>query len=290
MHLEQGSSEWHKFRKNHIGGSDAPALMEVSPWKTPLDLYNDKINCTEFSNSSNYAMRRGLELEPIALALFEAETGYFMSPRVLVHQAINFMSASLDGMELDGKAIVEIKCPGKSDHQCALSGEVPEKYIPQLQHQMEVASLNKIYYMSYVSDLDYKILEVYKDHDYTKTLLQKEAEFWQRVIERKPPEPSKKDIVEIKDPEWNLLAQRWKLLQSRKEETERQQAEIRDALIDLADNRSSHGFGLQISKVTTKGRVDYSLIPALKGLDLDPYRKSDTESWRITMKGENEMA
>jgi putative phage-type endonuclease len=285
LDLVQGSPSWHEFRRNHIGSADSGVIMEVSPWKSPLELYNEKVNCTQIPNASNFAMRRGLELEPQALALFEAETGYLMMPRVLVHPTIDFMSASLDGMELSGKAAVEIKAPGMIDHQCALDGRVPEKYIPQIQHQMEVARLNKIYYMSYVSDSDYKILEISKDHDYTKTLLQKEYEFWQRVIEKKPPEFTKKDYREIQDQKWGIFAKQYQLLLSRKEENDRHIEAVKEKLIDLADGQPSLGFGLKLSKVTSKGRVDFMSIPEIKGLDLEKYRKPDTESWRITING-----
>lgn len=283
-HLEQRSPEWHEFRRNHIGASCAPAIMGVSPWKDVKQLYNEKTNLLEIPDSSNFAMRRGIELEPLALALFEAETGYLMLPKVLVHPIINFMSASLDGLEIENKAMVEIKCSGKVDHGKALDGEIPEKYIPQLQHQMEVTGLDKMYYMSYVSDSDFKIIEVYKDHDYIAQLLQKEAEFWECVIKRQPPESTKKDIAEIKNPEWQSLALRWRLLQSRKEETERQQEEIRNSLLEMADYSPATGFGLQLTKVIRRGNVEYSRVPIPKEIDLELYRKPSTESWRITIQ------
>ncbi len=281
--LEQRSPEWHEFRRNHIGASCAPAIMGVSPWKDVKQLYNEKTNPQETLTSSNYAMRRGIELEPQALALFEAETGYLMLPKVLLHPTINFMSASLDGLEIENKAMVEIKCPGKLDHGKALDGEIPEKYIPQLQHQMEVAGLNKMYYMSYVSDSDFKILEVYKDHDYVARLLQKEAEFWECVIKRQPPESTKKDIAEIKNPEWQQIAKRWGELQSIKKAIEQDEEHFRKELLEMANGCPATGFGLQLTKVITKGRVDYPKVPIPKEIDLELYRKPSTESWRITL-------
>lgn len=281
--LEQRSTEWHEFRRNHIGGSCAPAIMGVSPWKDVKQLYNEKTNPQETFTSSNYAMRRGIELEPQALALFESETGYLMLPKVLVHPSIDYMSASLDGLEIENKAMVEIKCSGKIDHGKVLDGQIPEKYIPQLQHQMEVAGLDKMYYMSYFSDSDFKILEVYKDNDYVTQLLQKEAEFWECVVKRQHPEFAKKDITEIKDPEWESLAMQWKFLQCRKEETERQQEEIRKSLLEMANGCPASGFGLQITKVIRKGNLDYSRIPISKEINLELFRKPSIESWKITM-------
>lgn len=35
--------EWLKTRQTGIGGSDVAAILGLSKWKTPLDVYNDKI-------------------------------------------------------------------------------------------------------------------------------------------------------------------------------------------------------------------------------------------------------
>lgn len=46
--------EWLKNRQTGIGGSDVAAILGLSKWKTPLDVYNDKIaeNPVEESNAS----------------------------------------------------------------------------------------------------------------------------------------------------------------------------------------------------------------------------------------------
>lgn len=282
--MQQRSKEWHEFRRNHIGASDSPPIMGVSPWKDVKQLYIEKTNCLEIPDSSNPAMQRGIDLEPHCLSIFEAETGYLMNPKVLVHPSITYMAASLDGLELDHKCAVEIKCPGLKDHGIALDNAIPEKYIPQLQHQMEVAGLDKIYYMSYANDNDYKILEVYKDEEYTKNMLQKEAEFWKCVIERTPPESTKPDINEIKSEEFRLAVERHKELLAHSLRFEKDLEESKKKLLEMANFCPAQGFGLQITKVITKGRLDYSNIPELKGVDLEKHRKPSIESWRINLE------
>lgn len=283
--MKQRSFEWHEFRRNHIGASDAPVILNVSPWKDVKQLYNEKINPSEILTSSNAAMQRGIDLEPHCLSIFEAETGYLMNPKVLVHPSISFMAASLDGLELDHKCAVEIKCPGSKDHAIALDNAIPEKYIPQLQHQMEVAGLDKIYYMSYANDNDYKILEVYKDAEYTRKLLEKEIEFWKCVVERTPPECTKPGFKEIQDQEWQRLVSRYKEMLADKCGIEKDIEDIKNQLLRMANFSPAYGSGLQINKVITRGRVDYSDIPELKGLDLEKYRKPNMESWRINING-----
>lgn len=281
LHLKQGSPEWHEFRRNHIGSSDAAVIVNgVHFDKTVKQLYNEKIKCTEKSYRSNAAMRRGIELEPVARALFEAETGYLMSPDVREHPILNFMAASLDGMELDGKCIVEIKCPGSEDHKIALDNAVPEKYIPQLQHQMEVCGMDWMYYMSYRSDSDYKIIEVKKDHDYTNNLILKEREFWDRVQRKEPPQD--RYPQEISSQDWIYLVNEWKEIQSKKQFYEARESEVKEELLKLANYCPVQGAGLKFIKSIRKGNVEYSQVPELKGVDLEPYRKVSSEYWRIS--------
>ena len=279
--MEQRTEEWLEFRKSKIGSSDAPIIMGVSPWKTPLQLWEEK--CHSPSNVQiNAEMIRGNELEPEALAKFEELTGYLMSPKVLTHESIHWMIASLDGMDIDGKAIVEIKCPGKVDHECAMDGQIPDKYVPQLQHQMEVSGLQKIYYFSYFVT-SWKIIEVYKNDDYIKNLLKKEEQFFEFITKKESPPLSEKDFKEIDCEDWNRFSERWILLDKSMEEIEKEREEIKKSLIHLASNSNAKGNGLSVTKVVRKGNVDYQSIPQLKEVDLEKHRKPSTEIWRISM-------
>jgi len=41
--LEQGSSEWHAWRKGVIGASDAPKIMGENPWGSRSSLLDEKL-------------------------------------------------------------------------------------------------------------------------------------------------------------------------------------------------------------------------------------------------------
>lgn len=86
------------------------------------------------------AMQLGTDLEPVARAAYEAQTGSVMRPLVLVDGAY---SASLDGMTLLGDLILEIKCPlcgTRSDlRQDVQTRTVPEHYLVQVPHQLILA-------------------------------------------------------------------------------------------------------------------------------------------------------
>ena len=151
--LAQNSPEWLEFRRDKIGASDAPVIMGVSPFKTPYQLYLDKVE--NMHQPQNSAMKRGHDLEAEARQAFEAmyETLYMdkitVVPYVVQSDIYEWMIASLDGLDMGKGVMVEIKCPGQKDHDLAMSGKIPEHYIPQLQHQLFVTGLNKMFYFSY---------------------------------------------------------------------------------------------------------------------------------------------
>ena len=174
---KQRSREWLQWRSTKICASDAPIIMEHSPFKTVEQLFVEKIKC--FESAPNPYMLRGIELESVALEEFEKATGLIMFPCVGEHEC-GWMAASFDGMTIEQDAIVEIKCPGKKDHAVALEGNVPGKYVAQLQHQMYVADLHLAYYYSFDGNKGV-IVEISRDDTYCKIMLEKEFEFWQRL-------------------------------------------------------------------------------------------------------------
>lgn len=180
----QGSGEWLRFRRSHIGASDAVTIMGLSPWKSPLELYEEKV--FEFEQQENKYMRRGKELEEHARECFESEKGIDVFPMVFESSQHDWMAASMDGITLDYKTAVEIKVPGKVDHRKACQGLIPEKYIPQLQHQMYVCELEWIYYYSFDGE-NGVCIEVKRDDAYIENLLDKEKAFWHCLKILKPP-------------------------------------------------------------------------------------------------------
>lgn len=177
--LIQDTTEWLEFRKKHIGASDVAAILGVSPYRTAQQLFDEKLGNIP-AQKENIYMRRGKELEEEARCSFEELTGLVVFPRVIVSTEYPWLLASLDGMDIEGENIVEIKCPGCKDHLIAKSGDVPEKYYPQLQQQMLVTGFNQCYYYSYSPyEPDGNILlSVSFDEEFCINLIEKTKRFW----------------------------------------------------------------------------------------------------------------
>lgn len=286
-HLVQGSNEWLSWRRKYICASDSIALMGQAPlnWKknSPYHIWISKQN-DYVEEEPNFYMKRGKELEPIALRLFEQATGYLMSPSTIVSSNHGFMAASLDGIEIDGRAAVEIKAPGNKDHWMALDGKVPEKYIPQLQHQLSVTGLDKIYYCSYHPDHveSLKIIEVFRDQDYIDKLIKKESHFYHNhMLTGIPPDPEIIQPKLIESEAWTNLSNEYLRLDRIEKDSAKRKEEIKDLLIQLSGEENAKGNGITLQKIERKGIINYSLIPDLKQMDLERFRKPNTYSWRI---------
>lgn len=182
--LKQGSEEWLRFRRSHISASDCSSILQCNPYKSILDLYEEKV--FQIEQEDNHFMARGRALEPLALECFEKETGLTMFPCVVKHDKIDWMMASLDGMTISQDAIVEIKCNGKKNHELALKGKIPSHYLSQIQHQIEVTGLEFAYYFSFDGEKGVTI-EVPRDQEFIEIMLEKERNFWNCLQTFTPP-------------------------------------------------------------------------------------------------------
>lgn len=278
--IQQQSQEWHDLRTNKIGSSDSPVIMEVSPWSTPFQLWEQKLGLSPKKHISS-SMKRGIDLEPKALEMFSDMTGLLVTPDVVFHPKIEWMMASLDAIDVDRKNIAEIKCPGKQDHEMALAGKVPEKYFPQLQHQLEVCGLEMAYYFSFDGEKGVAI-KVYRDEEYIKKILQKDEQFWQCMQEFTAPKLIERDYVKKEDELWNAAASEWISINQQLLSLEKKQEDLRSSLISMSQKQNSKGGGLKTSRFIRKGNIDYSKIPEIQGVNLEDYRKSPIECWKIS--------
>lgn len=278
--VEQGSEAWLDLRKTKITATDACAIMGVSPWKTRLQLYHEKTAKTQDQTRLEH-QKRGLDLESSARSLFTIKTGVEVKPRVIVK---NWTMASVDGISDCGKYLVEIKCPGKDDQVIALSAKVPDHYYPQLQHQMYVCNLEKMYYFSF-DGFEGVLVEVVRDDTYIEKMLEEEWKFYQCLQNKTPPEPTERDYIQRDDDLlWKHYAEEWKSVTSAIKELELKEEDLRKQLIFLSGQSNSKGAGISLCHIIRKGNVDYSKIPELNGLDLDKYRKPESISCRITLQ------
>ena len=275
--LIQSSLEWIEFRKSRIGASDANSIIGIG-FKTPFELWQEKLGLKEFKATEE--MRRRLAMEEDARIAFISKIGIDVKPAVFVHPKHEWMAASLDGISDDGKIAVEIKCPGKIDHDMAEKGKVPLKYIPQVQHQMEVLGLDEMYYFSFNYDSSH-CFKVYRDQEYIDKLIEKEKEFL-NCIENLVAPFSENDYKEINDESWIHASNQYLLARQRRKKYEEEEEFWKQELIDLSGRSNAMGNGIKLSKVVKMGRIDYDKIPEIAGINLEQYRGKNIEYWKVS--------
>ncbi len=284
LDLVQGSPEWLSFRKSRIGASEAPIIMGVSPWTSPQALWEQKVGLKP-APIKTARMQRGHDLEEPARVEFARLMGISVEPMVVKHREYDWMIASLDGLDKEGKCLAEIKHPGVTDHLTALEGKVPDKYMPQMQHQIAVVEsmlgyrLDKAFYCS--SDGEKMVIvPVERNDKYISSLIEEELEFWQCVQNFQPPKERRYQQMtdEMQLAAAALVSSRRHIEKAASEDTE----EARQTLIALSGKSSWQGGGIRLSYVIQKGNIDYKSIPELRGVDLETYRKAPIEKWVIT--------
>ena len=270
--LHQNTPEWHRGRTQGIGASDAPVIMSETPFKTPKTLWSMKTGRLQ-EDAAGPAARRGRELERFARRAYERQTGIQMEPLCLVHEEFEWMRASLDGLSFDGSTLLEVKCPlSLRDRASAQEGRIPSQYHAQLQHQLEVAGAERVHYWSF-HGTDGILIEILPDREYARRLVEAEAAFWQLVQENRWPELTNEELDLSADPNWRHAALRYRQVRLRLESAVFEERKMRTMLSGLATARRTYGCGVEVLKSSRKGAVDYSVVPELRGVNLEPYRK-----------------
>lgn len=281
--MRQGTEEWKQARKKFIGASDAAVIMGVSPWRTPYQLWQEKMGFVE-SQSSSSAMQRGIEMEPIALEEYESLVGHLMMDAVVFNDDYPWMMASMDGIPIDGgdRKDVEIKVPGRDDHATALSGNVPFKYHPQLQHQMCVRGKDKMDYFSW-NEESTAIIEVVRDQAYIDNMLDLQRKFYECMQTKTPPPLTERDYIDkSEDYDWAEMELQLLAAQMDRKAAESEEKRIKKLLEERAGGYNVKGRYTKFTRVVTIGRVNYDSIPELQGVDLNKFRGEPSVYWKVT--------
>lgn len=286
--LEQRTTDWLDWRKKGIGASDAPIILGVSPWSTPFQLWEQKIGLVK-KDGSNWATQRGNELEPRARAQFELEQMAEFPAMLCEHAKYPWARASLDGFNQEQQAALEIKCPGREDHEKARAGQVPEKYFPQLQHQLFVTGAKCVFYYSYFEvgpeQFEGVTLRVEPDLEYIKKMVAAEVAFWSCVEKKTPPPLSDRDCHNIRNAEIGVALAEYFAAKKLFDENKKIMEGARATVLAIVEQKYSHPRlncgAFKMVKIVKAGNVDYKRVPELKGVDLSPYRKAPTTQWNF---------
>ena len=140
----QGSPEWHAARLGKITASRVVDVMArtkagwgASRANYAAELIAERLTGNSAPSFTNDAMRWGTDTEPYAREAYARKFGVDVYEIGFVdHPEVAMSGASPDGLVGDD-GLIEIKCPNTATHlDTLLSGNVPGKYLTQMQFQM----------------------------------------------------------------------------------------------------------------------------------------------------------
>lgn len=276
--MEQGTKEWLELRKAKVGSSDIPIIMGISPWKTPYKLWLEKTGKAE-EKEANFFMKRGKEEEEMVRSMYTGMTCVDVMPNIKFHKEIDWAMASLDGITLNGKHLVEIKVVSKGSYESIERKGIPDYYIAQVQWQLFVSEAEKVDFFAYCADNGLTYLKtVFPDLDYQKKMLEKAAEFYNCLINDYPPPISEKDYVLVDSKEMIEASLEYRKIKEEMKLLEEKEKIAKQRLIDLTDegNVFCPKGGIKISTITKDGAVDMKTLCikfSINESDLDLFRK-----------------
>lgn len=281
--LQQGSHEWLIWRRSKITASMAGVILGLSPWQTPLQLFNNILSGEESYETPAMSHGKTTEAEARGWLSHEQQCGY--KPVCMESIEHPWLGCSLDAWDIHAKVkLAEIKCPIKFDGCIYDLADIPQNYYAQMQHQMAVTGEPKMIFLTYrKTDQSGVILHIKRDDLFIEKMIPLLKTFYDQLASFDAPEPiDGRDIFVLDDPEATNAANLYRQNKNLISELESDNMKLRDLIIRKAEGRSVRIHDMKITKVIRRGNVDYTSIPCLQGIDLEPYRKKPIETWRFS--------
>jgi len=280
LKLVQGSAEWHAHRLTMRNASETAAVLGISPWVTPYQLWLMKTG--RKTQAVNAAMLNGTALEPAARSAYELQTGNVMQPLVMQD---GLYSASLDGITLQGDLIVEIKCPMRGRTSTLWKeiegGSVPGHYAAQIQAQLMVSGAVTAHL--WVFDGQQGLLRTLERDEAAMVAIREAWDVFQRFLDTDTPPPLvDADTVHREDAAWATAAQAYAQAKQAAQAADAALDLAKEALVALAEHPREQGAGVAVTRYWKAGNVDYKRVVELRGVDLEQYRGKGREEVRVT--------
>ena len=147
------AKEWLKARESYIGGSDAAAILGLSPYMSNVDLWEIKTGRKKPKDlSDNALVQFGHDAEALIRSLFKLDFPtlkvFYVENNMFVNDSYPWAHASLDGWledtETNRKGILEIKTASITSHAQAQKwkNKIPDNYYCQILHYLMVTGFD----------------------------------------------------------------------------------------------------------------------------------------------------
>lgn len=196
--MDMSEVDWLKLRQKGIGGSDVPAILGLSKYKTPLQVYNEKVSEFPIQKDESPRMKAGKKLEATIAEWWSEEYGFRIQQdnKVRIHKDIPFFLANIDRLILStghdrGTGILECKNTNGWAFKQWQDDGLPVDFYAQVQHYFNVLGHSWGAVAVLVDGWDLKSIDIQPDEEFIKMMTDQLVSFWQDHVEKRiPPPPS----------------------------------------------------------------------------------------------------
>lgn len=200
--------DWLKGRQTGIGGSEIAAIVGLSQYRTPTQVWESKVNPVQDEETSQPAYW-GTVLEDVVAKEYALRTGNKVQrlTKQMRHPDFEFAIANIDRAIInpaisgtvrwkDGKLTTDriLECKTANGFMAKQWGEagtdsVPDAYLIQCQWYMGVTGAAICDLAVLIGGQDFRIYTILRDDDLINDLLIQGAAFWELVQSRTEPDP-----------------------------------------------------------------------------------------------------
>jgi putative phage-type endonuclease len=177
-------------RKGFIGGSDIAAVMGVSRWKTPLQLWAEKTGQVEPEDiSTKEYVELGSELEDFIAKRFEKVTGIKVrqAPQLYKRQDFPWMACQVDRLVTGTDELLECKNASAWKEKEWEGQDIPVEYILQVSWQLMVTGRKVGYIAVLIGGNKFIWKKIEADEELFGKMKDAAIAFWEMVEKKIPP-------------------------------------------------------------------------------------------------------
>lgn len=207
-------AEWLEARRTGIGGSDIAAVLGLSPWRTPIDVWRDKVEPGPEPEPSE-AMYWGTVLEDVVAREYSRRTGNAVQRlnRIIRHPLHDWAIGTVDRFVVSGNSRARVGADGwiagaegvlevktvSAFSQWGRDGDedaLPAHVEAQAQWYCAVTGLPWCDVAALIGGQRLVIVRVMRDDAIIAEMLRRAETFWRdHVLARVPPPPQSADDV-----------------------------------------------------------------------------------------------
>lgn len=190
------TAEMVEQRKQWIGSSDVGVILGLSQYATPYDLYLEKRGLLEPERKETKAATAGTRFEYGVLDEAEELLGKLERNVHRRAEGLPFpLASNIDAVVVETGKPVEAKTAGLvgplvGNWGDAGTDEVPDPYIAQAQVHLLVTNKETCHLPTFIAGRGFVMFEIPRNNDVIKAIIDRCAEFWERVQKGNPPERS----------------------------------------------------------------------------------------------------